>query len=83
METQIEKVLELLKLYAENVSANHWVIAIHEDKFENLAVEIVKLFTIQDLAGRSEQLVAFLKWVGHDFEYSAERIVKEYTDAGY
>jgi hypothetical protein len=37
---------------------------------------------IHDLVGRSEQLVAFLKWVGdgYDFENNAEKIVKEYID---
>lgn len=39
---------------------------------------------IADVVGRSEQLVAFLKWVGdgYDFENNAERIVKEYIDGG-
>lgn len=34
--------------------------------------------------GRSELLVAFLKWVGdgYDFENNAEKIVKEYIDEG-
>ena len=34
--------------------------------------------------GRSEQLVAFLKWVGdgYDFENNAEEIVREYIDEG-
>jgi uncharacterized protein with NAD-binding domain and iron-sulfur cluster len=44
-ETLIEKVYDLLKRNAENVSVNHWVNAIHEDKFERLAGEIVELFT--------------------------------------
>lgn len=36
------------------------------------------------VVGRSEQLVAFLKWVGdgYDFENNAEKIVKEYIDEG-
>lgn len=35
-----------------------------------------------DIVGQSEQLVAFLKWVGdgYDFENNAEKIVKEYID---
>jgi hypothetical protein len=39
---------------------------------------------IHDVVGRSEQLVAFLKWVGdgYDFENNAEKIVKEYIDEG-
>lgn len=39
---------------------------------------------IHDVVGRSEQLVAFLKWVGdgYDFENNAEKIVKEYMDEG-
>ena len=37
-----------------------------------------------DVSGRSEQLVAFLKWVGdgYDFENNAEKIVKEYISEG-
>ena len=48
------------------------------------AEEIIKLFTVSDIVGRSEQLIAFLKWVGdgHDFENNAEKIVKEYIDKG-
>jgi hypothetical protein len=40
--------------------------------------------SIHDVVGRSEQLVAFLKWVGdgYDFENNAEKIVKEYIDEG-
>ena len=36
------------------------------------------------VVGQSEQLVAFLKWVGdgYDFENNAEKIVKEYIDEG-
>jgi hypothetical protein len=39
---------------------------------------------IHDVVGRSEQLVAFLKWVGdgYDFENNAENIVKEYINEG-
>ena len=39
---------------------------------------------IHAVIGRSEQLVAFLKWVGdgYDFENNAEKIVKEYIDEG-
>jgi len=39
---------------------------------------------IADVVGRSEQLVAFLKWVGdgYDFENNAEKIVMEYIDEG-
>lgn len=35
---------------------------------------------LADVVGRSEQLVAFLKWVGdgYDFENNAEKIVREY-----
>ena len=45
MGRKAEKVYELLKQNAENVSANHWINAIHEDKFEDLSHKIVKLFT--------------------------------------
>ena len=39
---------------------------------------------IHNVVGRSEQLVAFLKWVGdgYDFKNNAEKIVKEYIDEG-
>lgn len=44
----------------------------------------LKLLGIANVVGRSEQLVAFLKWVGdgYDFENNAENIVKEYIDEG-
>lgn len=46
--------------------------------------ELVKNCSIPAVVGRSEQLVAFLKWVGdgYDFENNAEKIVKEYIDVG-
>ena len=50
METPVEKVNELLDRYSENVSANHWINAIHENKFKSLAEDIVKLFTIPGIA---------------------------------
>jgi len=39
---------------------------------------------LHNVVGQSEQLVAFLKWVGdgYDFENNAEKIVKEYIDEG-
>lgn len=40
-EESIGKVYKLLKSHAENVSATHWVNAIHEDKFTALATAIV------------------------------------------
>ncbi len=54
-----------------------------------IAENILTMVRVQQLliplvVGRSEQLVAFLKWVGdgYDFENNAERIVKEYIDGG-
>lgn len=46
--------------------------------------EILEALRQPDVIGRSEQLVAFLKWVGdgYDFENNAEKIVKEYIDEG-
>jgi hypothetical protein len=44
MEELIENIEKLLKKHAENVSANHWINAIHEDKFSDLAQEISDLF---------------------------------------
>jgi hypothetical protein len=43
--------------------------------------QVLDLFAV---SGRSEQLVAFLKWVGdgYDFENNAEKIVKEYISEG-
>ncbi len=44
--TKEEKVRELLRISTENVSVNHWIPAIHEDKHDALTKEIVKLFAI-------------------------------------
>jgi hypothetical protein len=40
--------------------------------------------SIHAVNGRSEQLVAFLKWVGdgYDFENNAEKIVNDYISEG-
>jgi hypothetical protein len=49
------------------------------------ALDLVnKYFDLALVVGQSEQLVAFLKWVGdgYDFENNAEKIVKEYIDEG-
>ena len=59
MEELIEKVEELLQKNAENVSANHWINAIHEDKFSELAPEIVKLFSMYGVVQQRELLKAF------------------------
>ena len=39
---------------------------------------------IHAVSGRSEQLVAFIKWVGdgYDFEKNAEEIVNDYISGG-
>jgi hypothetical protein len=37
MDDKLEKLKELLKISTENVSVNHWIPAIHEDKHEALA----------------------------------------------
>ena len=50
MEDKLEKLEELLSISTENVSANHWIPAIHEDKHEALAKEIVKLFAITSVS---------------------------------
>ena len=46
--------------------------------------KLTEQLTIPVVVGQSEQLVAFLKWVGdgYDFENNAEKIVKEYIDEG-
>ena len=46
--------------------------------------EILEALRQPAVIGRSEQLVAFLKWVGdgYDFKNNAEKIVKEYIDEG-
>ena len=53
----------------------------NDKTLDEAANEILRLFSV---VGRSEQLVAFLKWVGdgYDFENNAEKIVKEYIDEG-
>lgn len=47
----LEKVEDLLRVSTENVSANHWIPAIHEDKHESLAKELVKLLSIHIVSG--------------------------------
>ena len=48
---------------------------------QRIATDLLRLFNV---VGRSEQLVAFLKWVGdgYDFENNAEKIVREYINEG-
>ena len=53
MEEKIELIEELLEKYTENVSVNHWINAIHEDKHADLAQEIVKLFDTVNLRKKS------------------------------
>jgi hypothetical protein len=45
---------------------------------------LVDLLLLLGVVGRSEQLVAFLKWVGdgYDFENNAEEIVNDYISEG-
>ena len=52
-EEKIELIEELLEKYTENVSVNHWINAIHEDKHADLAQEIVKLFDTVNLRKKS------------------------------
>lgn len=54
----LEKVEDLLRISTENVSANHWIPAIHEDKHEGLAQELVKLLAINNTVRRRELLLA-------------------------
>ncbi len=58
--------------------------ALLEEDFDSFIEDVVKICTIPAVVGRSEQLVAFLKWVGdgYDFKNNAEKIVKEYIDEG-
>lgn len=51
---------------------------------EAKSMEKDKVLSQHDVSRRSEQLVAFLKWVGdgYDFENNAEKIVKDYMDEG-
>lgn len=50
--------------------------------YRSVCIELqqVKSVDLDSVVGRSEQLVAFLKWVGdgYDFENNAEKIVNEY-----
>jgi len=54
------------------------------DKYVSWLEDQILALRIHDVVGRSEQLVAFLKWVGdgYDFKNNAEKIVKEYIDEG-
>ena len=54
----LEKVEDLLRISTENVSANHWTPAIHEDKHNGLAKELVKLLAIHNVVRRRELLLA-------------------------
>lgn len=45
----LEKIEDLLRISTENVSAYHWIPAIHEDKHEGLAQELVKLLDIHNV----------------------------------
>ena len=51
---------------------------------KSIKEHLAEQLRIHDVVGRSEQLVAFLKWVGdgYDFENNAEKIVREYIDEG-
>ena len=53
----LEKVEDLLRISTENVSANHWIPAIHEDKHEGLAQELVKLLAIHNVSQQRELLI--------------------------
>ena len=56
----------------------------HSRLYKSIIEALNEALRIHDVVGRSEQLVAFLKWVGdgYDFENNAEKIVKEYIDEG-
>lgn len=56
----------------------------HSRLHKSIIEALNEALRIHDVVGRSEQLVAFLKWVGdgYDFENNAEKIVKEYIDEG-
>lgn len=56
----------------------------YKDWLEFQLAEARKQLSLFAVSGRSEQLVAFLKWVGdgYDFENNAEKIVKDYMDEG-
>ena len=41
-----EMILDLLTATAENVSANHWINAIHENKFEDLTNKIMSIVDV-------------------------------------
>jgi hypothetical protein len=76
----LEKVQDLLRISTENVSVNHWIPAIHQDKHEGLAQELVKLFTIHNVSQQRELLLDFLDNIGrHDYETKPfKQIVDEY-----
>ena len=79
---KLEKLRELLKISTENVSFNHWTPAIHEDKHEALAEQIVKLFDVPDVS------VSFLDELQMKVNYhmnseNDRASVKNYRDAIY
>jgi hypothetical protein len=69
------------EIYNENYYTIH-------ERGKDFVIKIMEEYASQfrqpDVSGRSEQLVAFLKWVGdgYDFENNAEKIVKDYIDEG-
>ena len=73
-----------LKQIAENRYEHSWQPELQKDAFIDGAEALLKLLRIGGVVGQSEQLVAFLKWVGdgYNFENNAEKIVKEYIDEG-
>jgi len=78
----IDKLTEQI-LEITNNSDYGWIDLDSSDA-DRIRVALTKALTIPDVVGQSEQLVAFLKWVGdgYDFENNAEKIVKEYIDEG-
>lgn len=77
--TPIE-VLKMLKSKIDEAKFYKSNYVLHSNDVE----AINQALRIPYVLGRSEQLVAFLKWVGdgYDFENNAEKIVKEYIDEG-
>jgi hypothetical protein len=83
LENNLGDIVLNAKQYPKNTpeNAKKWVYL--SDVLEQYLEQNAAL-RIHDVVGRSEQLVAFLKWVGdgYDFENNAENIVKEYIDEG-
>jgi hypothetical protein len=75
---------EIAEMHYASEPTNEFDKQYRQNRINALEKLLTEQLRIHDVVGRSEQLVAFLKWVGdgYDFENNAEKIVKDYIDEG-